>query len=76
MAALGNAARVKSATIAPTKGYSTGRFPMPDVKHARLALQMLPRANGMSTDDKAAVQARAQKMLGGVRQAATKKALG
>ena len=72
-APLGNAARTSSATVGPSKAYPTGRFPMPDVKHARLALQMLPRAKNMSPDNKAAVRARAQKMLGGVRSAAAAK---
>lgn len=75
-APLGNAARTKSATVAPTKAYPTGRFPMNDLKHARLALQMLPRAKGMSADNKAAVRARANKMLAGVRSSAAKKSLG
>ena len=74
MAVLGNAALAKSATVAPSKGYPTGRFPMPDANHARLALAMLPRAKGMSSDDKAAVRSRAQSMLSGPRKAAAAKA--
>lgn len=74
MAALGNASRVKSATVAPSKSYPTGRFPMPDAKHARLALQMLPRAKGLSSGEAAAIKSRAQGMLGGARKAAASKA--
>src|SRR5271165_1255162 len=56
--------RKKSATIKPSAGHSSGRFPMPDKKHARLAIQMLPKANGMSPEDEAKVRARAKKILG------------
>jgi hypothetical protein len=56
-------ARRQSATIPPSKGHPSGRFPMPDRKHARLALQMLPRAQGMSARDRAAVRNRATRML-------------
>lgn len=64
----------KSATIGASKGYPRGRFPMPDLEHARLALQMLPRAKNMGEDEKAAVRARAQKMLAGRKAAAAKAA--
>jgi hypothetical protein len=40
------------------------RFPMPDAKHARLALQMLPRAKNISSGEQAQVRARATRMLG------------
>lgn len=40
------------------------RFPMPDAKHARLALQMLPRAKNVSGGEAAKVRARATRMLG------------
>jgi hypothetical protein len=40
-----------------------GRYPMPDKKHARLALQMINRGN-LSPEEKAKVRARAHKMLG------------
>ena len=40
------------------------RFPMPDKKHARLALQMLPKAKGLSSADKAKIRRRAKRMLG------------
>lgn len=43
------------------------RFPMPDAKHARLALQMLPRAKNVSGDEAAKVRARATRMLGAKR---------
>ena len=63
-AKLNAAARRKSATIKPNKNHPSGRFPMPDKKHARLALQMLPKAKGLSSDQKAKIRARANKMLG------------
>jgi hypothetical protein len=40
------------------------RFPMPDVKHARLALQMLPRAKDINSSEEGKVRARATRMLG------------
>jgi hypothetical protein len=61
---LGASARKKSATVKPSKDHPTGRFPINDKKHARLALQMLPKAKGLSADQKAAIRARANKMLG------------
>jgi hypothetical protein len=60
----------RSATISASKGYPRGRFPMPDQEHARLALQFLPRAKGLSGGQEAAVRARANRML------AAKKAVG
>lgn len=63
MAELGNQARAKSATVAPSKDYPTGRFPMPDPEHARLALQFLPRAKGLSSGQSTAIRARANRML-------------
>lgn len=39
------------------------RFPMPDRAHARLALQMLPRAKNISGSQEAQVRARATRML-------------
>ncbi len=63
MPALGNRARVRSATIPPSKDYPTGRFPMNDRRHAELALEFLPRAKGMSGGQEAAVRARATRML-------------
>jgi hypothetical protein len=55
--------RRASATIPPKEGYPSGRFPMPDVKHARLALQMLPKAHGLSSGQEAAIRGRANRML-------------
>lgn len=63
MAELSNKARVKSATVAPSKGYPTGRFPIPNAEHARLALQMLPRAKGLSSSEEAQIRARANRKL-------------
>jgi hypothetical protein len=37
---------------------------MPDAKHARLALQMLPKAKGLSSAQIAQIKARAHKILG------------
>lgn len=64
MAKLTAAQRKKSATVAPSSGYPSGRFPMPDKAHARLALQMVDRAHGLSALQKAAIRARANRMLG------------
>lgn len=58
-------ARRKSATIAPSQGHPSGRFPMPDKAHARLALQMLNRAKGLSPQQKAEIRQRALRMLAG-----------
>ena len=62
-----DAVRAKTATFyqknAPA-GTEKGRFPMPDLKHARLALQMLPRAKNMPPGAAAKVRARANAMLG------------
>lgn len=41
------------------------RFPMPDAKHAKLALQLLPTAHNLSPDDKKKIKARAQSILSG-----------
>ena len=54
-------------TPAARKRYATlpgGRFPMPDKAHARKALQMLPRAKGLSAADAAKIRARAHRILG------------
>ena len=40
-----------------------GRFPMPDQKHARLALQMLPRAKNLGPGQEDEIKARATRML-------------
>jgi len=41
------------------------RFPMPDVKHARLALQDLPKAKNISGSEASQVRSRANRMLAG-----------
>lgn len=61
MAKLDAAQRKSSATVY-TNG--TPRFPMPDLAHARLALAMLPRAKGLTNAQRAAITARANRMLG------------
>lgn len=63
--ALDAAQRRASATVKPSKGYPSGRFPMNDPKHARLALQMLPRAKNLSGGEAAKIKARATRMLAG-----------
>lgn len=58
--------RKRSATIVQpsrTSGQKY-RFPMPDKAHARAALQDLPKANGLSSSDKAKIRSRAHRMLG------------
>lgn len=55
------------ATRKRTATFSTNgrpRFPMPDAEHARLALQMLGRAKNITNAQKAAVRARANRILG------------
>lgn len=58
--------RKKTATIRQPnrKKGQKNRFPMPDKKHARLALQMLPKAKGLSAEEKAKIRARAHRILG------------
>lgn len=65
--ALSAAQRRASATVKPSRAYPTGRFPVNDTKHARLALQMLPRAKNLSGDEAARIKARATRMLGAQR---------
>ena len=48
-----------------TATFGGDRFPMPDAKHARLALQMLPRAKNISGGEEAKVRGRASRMLAG-----------
>ena len=59
--------RARSATFtqpnAPS-GTQKNRFPMPNPAHARLALQMLPRAKNMPPGMAAKVRNRADAMLG------------
>ena len=62
--AISNELRKKTAT------FGGDRFPMPNREHARLALQMLPKAKNISSAEEAQVRARANRMLG------AKKALG
>ena len=66
MAVLNAAQHRRFATITEKKpGHKPqGRFPMPDKEHARLALQMLPRAKGLSDADKEKIRARANAKLG------------
>ena len=64
MAKLSAAQHKKAATIKPTKAHPEGRFPIPDKTHARLALQMLPRAKGLTSEQKAKIKAKAERMLG------------
>lgn len=56
--------RRASATIKPSKGHASGRFPMPDPKHAKLALEFLPKAKGLSATAEAAIRQRANRILG------------
>jgi hypothetical protein len=55
---LGKKVRVKSETL------PGGRFPMPDKNHARLAISMLPKAHGLTPEDKAKIKVRAKSILG------------
>jgi hypothetical protein len=64
MGALTAVQRRASATIPPAKGHPSGRFPMPDAKHARLALAFLPRAKGLTPAQAARIRARAKRKLG------------
>ena len=65
--ALDAAQRRASATVKPSQGHPSGRFPMPDQKHARLALQMLPQAKNLGSGQAAQIRARATRMLGAQR---------
>jgi hypothetical protein len=62
--AISQSLRKKTAT------FGGDRFPIPDPKHARLALQDLPKAKNISSGEQAQVRARATRML------ASQKALG
>jgi hypothetical protein len=57
MAAISAQLRKKTAT------FGGDRFPMPDRKHAELALQDLPKAKNISSAQEAQVRARATRML-------------
>lgn len=64
---LSPATRARTATFrqpnAPA-GTQKNRFPMPNAAHARLALEMLPRAKNMPPGAAAQVRNRADRMLG------------
>jgi len=57
-------AKVSSSERKKTETLPGGRFPMPDKEHARLALQMLPKAKHLSSGQKETIKARAHRMLG------------
>lgn len=61
----------QSATIPPSPEHPAGRFPMPDAEHARLALSMLGRAKGLSSNQKAEIRSRAMAMLRGQHSGST-----
>lgn len=48
----------------PGKNLRVRRFPMPDLEHARKALQLLPKAKDLSDEEKAAITKKAKAMLG------------
>jgi hypothetical protein len=77
MATLTPRVRARSATFRQPgrTGGEKNRFPMPDLRHARLALQMLPRAKNMPPGRATQVRARANRMLAGSRRAAAAKAV-
>lgn len=60
------ATRARTATFRQPnrQGGEKNRFPMNDKAHARLALQMLPRAKNMPPGAAQKVRARANRMLG------------
>ena len=57
-------AKVSEKVRKKTQTLPGGRFPMPDKEHARKALQMLPRAKGLSEEDKKKIRNRANRILG------------
>jgi hypothetical protein len=61
---LSKGAHKRDATIKPSKKYPNGRFPIGDKDHAAKALQMLPRAKGLSGDAKKKIRAKANRVLG------------
>lgn len=65
-AAISASLREKTATFSQPgrEEGETNRFPMPDAKHARLALQMLPRAKNMPPGMADKVRNRAHGILG------------
>lgn len=61
--------RKRTATVVTHKSGKRGgstryRFPMPDKAHARAALADLPKAKGLTSEQKGKIRARAQRMLG------------
>lgn len=48
-----------------TATFGGDRFPMPNVAHARLALQDLPKAKNISGGEESQVRQRADRMLAG-----------
>jgi hypothetical protein len=58
--------RKKSATIVQKnrEGGQKYRFPMPDKAHARNALARLSQAEGLTSEQKAKIKARAERILG------------
>ena len=58
--------RKRTATIVQKnrEGGQKYRFPMPDKAHARNALARLPQAKGLTSEQKAKIRARAERMLG------------
>jgi hypothetical protein len=48
----------------PRGGTTRYRFPMPDKERARKALQLLPKAKGLTPEQKARIKARAHRILG------------
>lgn len=67
MAPLGPKQHLKSATIGASSAYPAGRFPMPDLGHAKLALELLPTAKNMSGAQDEAVEARAHRKIAAAR---------
>ncbi len=61
--------RKRSATIiehkpGPRGGETKYRFPMPDKAHAQKAMQLLPKAKGLTPEEKKRIARRAMKFLG------------
>ena len=76
MARISTGRRKKYATVHGTKpGQKKDRFPIPpgDKKHARLALQDLPKAKGLSPAQKTKIHAKAERVLHGGKSKPRKK---
>lgn len=69
----GGSRSIKASVRKKTETLPGGRFPMPDKSHARAALQDIPKAKGLTSEDKAKIRSRAERMLGH-ETAGTKKA--